>query len=79
VFCKEKFSEIVKLTHYRTLKALAAQHLPHQPQQPFNCSTVQTWAAFTGVIALPKRRRFSLISVRILCHAQKLCDYWLKF
>jgi hypothetical protein len=30
-----KISEIVKLTHYRTLKALAAQHLPLQPRQPF--------------------------------------------
>jgi len=43
-FVKKNFSEIVKLIHCRTLKALAAQHLPLQPPQPFN---VQTWAAFT--------------------------------
>jgi hypothetical protein len=57
----------VKLTHYRTLKALAAQHLPLQPRQPFNCSNL---GGVHGVITLPKRHRFSLLSVRIFCHSQ---------
>ena len=30
----------MKLTHYRTLKALAAQHLPLRAPQPFNCSNL---------------------------------------
>ena len=57
----------MKLTHYRTLKALAAQHLPLQPAQPFNCSNL---GGVHGVVALPKRHRFSLLSVRIFCHSQ---------
>jgi len=57
----------VKLTHYRTLKALAAQHLPLQPPQRFNSSNL---GGVHGVIALPERHRFSLLSVRIFCHSQ---------
>jgi len=59
----------VKLTHYRTLKALAAQHLPLQPQQPFNSSNL---GGIHEVIALPKRHRFSLLSARIFCHSRKV-------
>ena len=59
----------MKLTHYRTLKALAAQHLPLQPQQPFNSSNL---GGIHEVIALPKRHRFSLLSARIFCHSRKV-------
>ena len=57
----------MKLTHYRTLKALAAQHLPLQPRQAFTYSNL---GGVHGVTALPKRHRFSLLSVRIFCHSQ---------
>src|SRR6478735_6680055 len=52
---------------YRTLKALAAQHLPLQPRQAFTYSNL---GGVHGVTALPKRHRFSLLSVRIFCHSQ---------